>query len=495
MKIEAIDVLQLRNMPIPFKGKGRQREKLPVPDHGFSTVLQMTTNDADKACHIGLGEIRAIPYLTGETPNGAYLFARRLGRALIGAELPEGLDGWAAARATADLVTDATRSVMGIAEGDPLPTANSHPAVRFAFDAALLDNIARGQNKSVTALLGGETTPVRRNTFTRNFNKPSVLLNNLLKGNMPHGWLRGGFANNGTNLAAAMGAISAATNSNEKELAGVWFDLKGRWRLSDIELMLEGLSGTTPMRGSSLSVILEQPFPTHATAWYRDLFTMLNDDDNPMGDRLRVMMEVDCDNLASLEKALPHVDLKITPQKCGSIADLHATLETARAKGFTGSVYLGNAGMNTELNSIMLVTLAQVLAQDLDGEILLSANHKPESDSNIHQVYPQVTRDSEDPCMLTPPEGAGWGTVLCQSVLKKRLRKSDFLRNAGIAPDQDSLKTLLLMRAFDDSQLHIRRLDIDEDEDEADHDAHEADTDGQIEPDNAENDNEEVSQS
>ena len=86
-----------------------------------------------------------------------------------------------------------------------------------------------------------------------------------------------------------------------------------------------------------------------------------------------------------------------------------------------------------------------------------------------------MTADGEDPCLLTPPDGPGWGTALCQSVLKKRMRKSDFLRNAEISPDKESLKTLLIMRAFDDSQLHVRQIQEADDDDDDDHDQNAAD--------------------
>lgn len=75
MKIEAVDIVQLRNMPIPRKGK----KKLPVPDQGISTVVRVQISNGSAARQTGLGEIRAMGFLTGESPNGAYAFARRLG--------------------------------------------------------------------------------------------------------------------------------------------------------------------------------------------------------------------------------------------------------------------------------------------------------------------------------------------------------------------------------------------------------------------------------
>ena len=460
MKIDAIDIIQTRNMAVPRKGKKR----LPLPEQGVSTLIQVTAiTDGGKRV-TGLGEIRAMTFLTGETPANGYGFARRLGRALMGAELPEGLTGWDNAAATHALVTETTKSVKGIATENALDD-RMHPAVRFGFDSALLEALANAAAVSVAGLLGGTPAPVRRNVFARSFAKPSRLLNALLTNNKPNGWLRGSYAKDGPALASVVGAISAATNGREDDMKGIWFDIKGRWRPEDLQMMLEGLAGTSAVRNSSLELMLEQPFPGHATAWYAKALELIGDVDGDLGGRITMMLEDGLTSAEALEPMaalMPHVDLKITPQKCGSFHALNAMLARADALGFKGRVYLGNAGMNTELNSLVLASLVQVL----DRDILFSADHKREDDSKIRQVHPQLSPDEEDTRLLHLPEGSGWGTRLCKSGLEKRMRKSDFLRSASVSPDVDSLKTLLLMRAFDDSQLNIRQLDEDDEEEE-----------------------------
>ncbi|MEY8841141.1 hypothetical protein AB9K41_19105, partial [Cribrihabitans sp. XS_ASV171] len=328
-------------------------------------------------------------------------------------------------------MTRAAKEILGIAEENELSDA-MHPAVRFGFDCALLDCLARGSGLSVGALLEAGAEPVRRNVFSRSFSKPSLLLNKLLRGNMPAGWLRGSYGKDGATLASVVGAIAAATSGRGEDLEGVWFDLNSRWKPQDAMLMLEGLDGTPVLRASGIKILLEQPFHSYATEWYKQLFTQLQD----IGatERVHVMIEDDLTSAAALEpmaSLMPHVDLKITPQKCGSLHGMTKMLERARELGFAGRVYLGNAGMNTELNSLMLVTVAQVLG----GDLLFSADFKREDDSKIRQAWPQVEPDEIERNLLRMPEGEGWATQLCQSGLQKRLRKCDFMRASSVTPD------------------------------------------------------------
>jgi len=485
MKIEAVDIVQLRNMPVPRKGK----KKLPVPDQGVSTVVQLHLSGTNGQRGTGLGEIRAMGFLTGETANGAYAFARRLGEALIGTEIPAGLSGRDATRASHDLVAEAARRAFGIEAENELSDSLC-PAVRFGFDCALLDAMARDAGQSVAALLGADgAEPVRRNVLARSFAQPSKLLNSLLQGNRPHGWLRGSYARGGATLASVVGAVAAATAGHEGDMKGLCFDLAGRWRPQDVGLLLEGLNSTAAVRGSDFELVLEQPFPGRATAWYREAIALLADADPALARRIRFVLKDDLTSAAALTpmaRLMPDVDLRITPQKCASLQGVLTLLDGARGMGFAGRVYLGNAGMNTELNSIMLVTLAQLLAQELGAEVLFSADHKREDGSNIRQAWPQVETDEETRTLLTPPEGPGWGARLCRSGLEKRLRKCDFLRTASVVVDPASLRSLMISRAFDDSTLNIRQVAFDPEEDEVEDQPYGSDQDGEDLPDDPE---------
>jgi len=461
MKIEAVDILQLRNVPIPRKGK----KKLPVPDQGVSTVVQLHVSQGGTR-ETGLGEIRAMGFLTGETANGANAFARRLGEALIGAEIPTGLTGRAAAQASHDLVSTTCKQVFGIESENDLPDS-LRPSVRFGFDAAILDVMARVAGQNVAGLLGASPAPVRRNVVARSFTQPGKLLNSLLQGNRAQGWMRGSYARDGASMASVMGAVSAATSGSEGPLRGLCFDLAGRWKPQAVALLLEGLGNTAAIRSSKLEIVLEQPFPSRATAWYREAVATLEAADPALAGRIRLMIEDDltsAEALAPMARLMPHVDLKITPQKCASLHGVLALLDRAREMGFAGRVYLGNAGMNTELNSLMLVTLAQLIG----GEMLFSADHKREDGTKIRQAWPQVEVDAGDPMLLSLPEGTGWGGRLCKSGLEKRLRKAAFLRPAAVSVDPASLKSLTILRAFDDSALNIRQFEIDPEEEEED---------------------------
>lgn len=461
MKIEAVDIVQLRNVPVPRKGK----KKLPVPDQGISTLVQIQVSNGTTKRETGLGEIRAMSFLTGESPNGAYLFARRLGAALIGKTLPAALSGREAAQASHDLIVETSKEVFGIDPENDLPD-DLRPSVRLGFDCAVLDAMARLAGQSVAAFLGATPATVTRNIVPRSFSQPSKLLNSLLQGNRPAGWLRGGYTKDGVALASLVGAVAAATGGHTDTMKGLLFNLNGRWKPQSVGMLLEGLNNTAAIRSSGLEIVLEQPFPSRATVWYREALEMIADSDPVFTNRLRLMIGEDLSSAAALEplkRLIPQVDLKITPQKCGSLHAVLSLLERARDIGFSGRVYLGNAGTNTELNSLMLVTLALLI----DEDVQFSADHKREDGSNIRQVWPQVTVDEDMPMVLSLPEGAGWGARLCKSGLEKRLRKCDFLRPASVAVDPESLKGLMLIRAFDDSTLTLRVLDADLDEDDA----------------------------
>jgi hypothetical protein len=180
-----------------------------------------------------------------------------------------------------------------------------------------------------------------------------------------------------------------------------------------------------------------------------------------------------------MARLMPHVDLRLTPQKCGSLHGVLTLLDRARELGFAGRLHLGNAGMNTELNSIMLVTLAQLLAQEPGAEVLFSAGPKREDASRIRQAWPQVESDEETGTRLSPPEGPGWGARLCRSGLEKRLRKCDFLRMTAVTVDPASLRSLMIIRAFDDSTLDIRQIDFDPEEEEDEDQPYGSDPDGE----------------
>lgn len=462
MKIEAVDVIQLRNAPAPRKGK----KKLPVPDQGISTIVQIQVSNGSTKRETGLGEIRAMSFLTEESPNGAYLFARRLGAALIGKTLPTGLSGRAVAQASHELIVATSKEVFGIDLENELPD-DLRPSVRLGFDCAILDAMARLAGQSVATLLGATSASVTRNVVPRSFTQPSKLLNSLLQGNRPAGWLRGGYAKDGVALAALVGAVAAATGGRNDTMKGLWFNLNSRWKPQSVGMLLEGLSNTAAIRGSGLEIVLEQPFPSRATVWYREALEMIADSDPVFKKRVRLMIGDGVSSAAALEplkRLIPQVDLKITPQKCGSLHGVLALLERAREIGFSGRVYLGNAGTNTELNSLMLVTLALLINE----EVQFSADHKREDGSNIRQVWPQVSVDEDMPMVLSLPAGMGWGARLCKSGLEKRMRRFDFLRPASVAVDPESLKGLMIIRAFDDSTLSVRVLDADIDDDDAD---------------------------
>lgn len=112
MQITGADILHVRLAAYPRKGKKR----LPLPSGDQSVMVQLHATTADGRSLTGLGEIRALQGLTGESPKAAYANARRLSIALTGAELDETLTGRAATAATAALVTGVERDRRGISQ-------------------------------------------------------------------------------------------------------------------------------------------------------------------------------------------------------------------------------------------------------------------------------------------------------------------------------------------------------------------------------------------
>ncbi|WP_282027056.1 hypothetical protein [Limimaricola cinnabarinus] len=447
MQIKTVDLIQIRNMPVPRDGK----TKLPMPDHGYSTIVRICAT-RDGVRHVGLGEIRALNSLTGETPDKAYEIAQQLGRALVGLRLEEDDNP---ARATHALMDGVLRSEFGIAPETLLPE-RFYPAVRLGFDAALLDALARSRDESVASLLGaGQTTgPVQRNVHSRKFSKPSKILNSMMHGDHPTGWLRGRVDRSVKKSVSVLKAIALASGGDSDILEGVCYVINGGWTPKHVDVLTTQMSESAPLRQSSLKVLLEQPFPAYATGWYQDLLNRIAALDDPFLGRVRVMIEDGVRTAAGIERSaalMPHVDIKIVPQTHGSLFAIREALDRARALGFDGRIYLGNAGMNTELNSLLLASLALTMTQPP----LFSADRKSEEPRPIRQFHPQLTTDPADRHRLFLPKGAGWGSELCRSSLEKRLRNCIRFSCNGIETKTTRLKAQLIAEAFDDSTLEI----------------------------------------
>lgn len=465
MKITGSDILMVRLAPYPRDAK---RKRLPLPDEDQSVMVRLTATASDGRVLAGLGEIRALTGLTGESPKAALNSAKALAEALIGAELDESLDGRAATAATAALVTGVERDRRGIAQDRALPHGLS-PAVRYGLDLALLDLLARAQDRSLLDLLGGTAEPVTRNIFPIALRNPGEVVNRLLREGRPQGWLRGRLNRRGTALTAILSAVAAGTMSGGDALRGVWVDLGGRWTDEDFETFLASVSDNAMLKMRGLETVLEQPFPDHASAWYRAAFEAVSGQDGP---KVHIMLKdaaVAPETLEPVADYLPHVDLKITPQRCGSVEGVFRLLEAARGHGFRGGVYLANAGRSTAFNSIVLATLARLVPESAFFSAI------PVVSGSIRQVMPQLAAvEGAEAPTFTLPDGAGWGAELCRSVLTRRLLRACFLREGAEEVDHDALLEALREAAHDDSDapgeedLSVEEVDGSAQDDERD---------------------------
>lgn len=465
MKITGSDILMVRLAPYPHDAN---RKRLPLPDEGQSVMVRLTATASDGRVLAGLGEIRALTGLTGESPKAALNSAKALAEALIGAELDESLDGRAATAATAALVTGVERDRRGIAQDRALPHGLS-PAVRYGLDLALLDLLARAQDRSLLDLLGGTAEPVTRNIFPIALRNPGEVVNRLPREGRPQGWLRGRLNRRGTALTAILSAVAAGTMSGGDALRGVWVDLGGRWTDEDFETFLASVSDNAMLKMRGLETVLEQPFPDHASAWYRAAFEAVSGQDGP---KVHIMLKdaaVAPETLEPVADYLPHVDLKITPQRCGSVEGVFRLLEAARGHGFRGGVYLANAGRSTAFNSIVLATLARLVPESAFFSAI------PVVSGSIRQVMPQLAAvEGAEAPTFTLPDGAGWGAELCRSVLTRRLLRACFLREGAEEVDHDALLEALREAAHDDSDapgeedLSVEEVDGSAQDDERD---------------------------
>lgn len=470
MKITGSDILMVRLAPYPRDAK---RKRLPLPDEDQSVMVRLTATASDGRVLAGLGEIRALTGLTGESPKAALNSTKALAEALIGAELDESLDGRAATAATAALmhgiIERVARARHGIAQDRPVPSALHPVAAGFGLDLALLDLIARAQGRSMLDLLGGSPAPVARNVFFMPFRNPGDVVNRLLREGRPQGWLRGRLNRRGTALTAILSAVAAGTMSGGDALRGVWVDLGGRWTDEDFETFLASVSDNAMLKMRGLETVLEQPFPDHASAWYRAAFEAVSGQDGP---KVHIMLKdaaVAPETLEPVADYLPHVDLKITPQRCGSVEGVFRLLEAARGHGFRGGVYLANAGRSTAFNSIVLATLARLVPESAFFSAI------PVVSGSIRQVMPQLAAvEGAEAPTFTLPDGAGWGAELCRSVLTRRLLRACFLREGAEEVDHDALLEALREAAHDDSDapgeedLSVEEVDGSAQDDERD---------------------------
>ncbi len=443
MNIVAIDLVSVGHA----RPSRSQVGSTMVPDRDVSIMVKVKARTSAGETLSGLGEIRALKSLTGESQRDAFDFAGRLAWSLRGAEIDEGLEGRAAARAAEALVGRHVKEACGISHDRRLPRA-VHPAVRFGFDSAILDLMARQAGRSVLRLLGGAPKSVPLNVLSVDFANPVSIIGAMRQPSRSRVWLRGRFNGIGAATRDVFTAVDVASAASDAAIEGIWFGLGGDWSYRDFEGMLGEMQD--PVR-TGVRVMVEQPFAPIADAYYRAAFAAADAGGWP----LRFMVEDAVGADASVDAYLGSADLRVTPQVFGSVHGVLERLDAVREAGFRGGVYLGNAGRNTAFNTLVLVTLAQLLPD------VQYFSARPVVRRNLRQVHPQsevvaAGLAGGDGEAVVAPEGLGWATNLARSVLRTRLFQTEFVREAHVAGvDQHVMTEELILEAFEDALLAI----------------------------------------
>lgn len=431
-----------------------------MPDRDVSIIVKIAARSDTGDTITGIGEIRASRSLTGESHDEAFSFASRLAGAMWGTDFDASARGRSAARATEAFVTQHVRGLCGISPGQRLPRS-VHPAVRFGFDCAILDVMARHAGISVVSLLGGAPKDVHLNVAGCDFTQPIALLDALCHPSRQSLWLRSRFSGIGSATRDVFAAVEAASAEGRGVNAGLWFVVGGAWSAADFAAMLSELHRFAP---HGIDVMLEQPFAPIADAHYRSAFADIEAGALPV----RIMVEDGLTNGAQssetgIDEYLPSSDLRVTPQTFGSVNMVLERIAAAREAGLDGRVYLGNAGRNTSFNTVVLAMLAQ-LVPDVQ---YFSA--RPVVRSTFRQVHPQaevsvVDEPNGTAEFLTSPPGQGWGVDLCRSILRNRLIRAEFFRDQQLTSyDHQMLIEELILESFDDATLGVGVLDEEDD--------------------------------
>lgn len=456
MRIIAVDLVSVRHGRL-----GRARQRTPtVPDRDVSIMVKISARNAGGDTISGLGEIRASRSQTGESQDEAFGFASRLAGAVFGTNLDASARGRAAAQAAEAFVAQHVKALCGVSPDRRLPRG-VHPAVRFGFDCAILDLMARHEDLSVSSLLGCERKGVRLNVSSSDFAQPIALLDALCQPSRQPVWLRSRFSGIGSATRDVFATVATARADGHGVNTGLWFALGGAWSAADFAAMVSELRRFAP---DGIDVMLEQPFPAIADAHFGSAFATIEAGALPV----RVMVEDGLANGATLGEAgidayLPTCDLRVTPQTFGSVNAILDRIASAHEAGFDGRVYLGNFGRNTGFNTVVLT----MLAQWLPGVSYFSA--RPVVGRTFRQVHPQaevsvVDEPSGTFEVLTSPPGQGWGVDLCRSILKSRLIRAEFFREQQVTSfDHQMLVEELILDSLDDATLSVGVLDEEDD--------------------------------
>jgi L-alanine-DL-glutamate epimerase-like enolase superfamily enzyme len=436
MQVLQVDVIKLRNNPKAKKKADSNESGAETASSDYSIFIRITAS-IDEQDLIGLGEARPSAAST-ETVSQAFKNAARIAKHIAGREFELGIEQEGGpemqVHATVQRIMSSIFGVSGDIASNPRPS----PSVCYAVECALLDIIAKHQGITVQKLVTGhEGNSIPRNVFNEDLSDTGNLMKGISTGKVLKGWYRQGRRIKPVKASSLVNSILFALGGKQHEVEGLMLNGGQSWEINGWKNFCDELAtlGLAEMQG--VQVAVEDPFPELAESFYQQAFEYARDKN------IRIMLAKPVwgpESIRKLASYIPHVDLKITPQKAGGF---HAVLETERTAldlGFKGSVFLGNAPTTTNFNSITLVALANALKRCR----YFSATFKKEG--KVHLVHPRPDRVRNQ---IIVPAGDGWGTNICRSALRKRL-DSVYSFHAGGRYSERIAKVNLLEGAVDD---------------------------------------------
>lgn len=404
MKLTQAEVIVLKNRPMSREERETKESKLRGKAEEHSIFVRLTAEQDGKPL-VGLGEARP-SRASEESLASAARYARRLSRGLVGQTL-ETSDG-SPVECASGLVQQVVSELFGLGSLS-IAQQRPSPSVCFAMECALLDLQAKQQGVSIGELCGVEQQGVQRNVFNEPLKNTDKLLKGIGQGDTVHGWLRRGKRIGAKQAATLVNSLLFALGGKAPNLQGIMLNAGQRWTPEDWANFCDEVTLTGLAAKQGVTILVEDPFREEADAFYQQAFAKAE------GTPVRIMLGKPVwgvESIKTLAPYMPHVDLKITPQKAGGFHEVLAAEREAEAQGFEGGIYLAGVNGTTNLNTLAMASLAGSMRHCR----YFSTSFKQESKTRL--VHPRATLENDT---LLAPEGPGFAVNLCRSGLRRRL--------------------------------------------------------------------------
>lgn len=437
MKLTQASVVVLKNQPMNVKDRENKSDKVRGKSEEHSIFIRLTAEENGKEL-IGLGEARPTN-ISGETLPVAARYARKIARRLVSENIQQDTD--VPFRHVHDVVSHVVSETFGIGEKG-ITELRPCPSVCFAVECALLDLIAKKRGVSIADLSArSNEQSVERNVFSEPLRDTEKIRQNITEDKPVKGWLRLGKRINGQKAAALVNSVLFALGETSPDMKGIILNAGQRWSIEEWRGFCETVNLTGLAAKKNVSIIIEDPFPEEASAFYQQAFDEMEETS------IRIMLAKPIwglESVRTLASYMPHVDLKITPQKAGSYQDVLGTEHEAEKHGFKGGIFLAGVNNTTNLNTLAMVSLAKAMNHCR----YFSTSFKNEK--KVRLVYPRASLEND---VLTLPEGSGFATNLCRSGVHRRLLALNSYDAEGSINSRKARRALLAS-VYDDRFVH-----------------------------------------